>query len=403
MQHQEPPARGRINVALLTLCQALTMTGNNILATTAALVGYSLLIDKSWATLPTALQMTGTMAAIVPASLLMARFGRRNGFTIGAVVGGGGAATAVLAIFLAAFPLFCLGTFLLGAYNGFSVYYRFAAAEAAPPSFRGKAISLVMAGGVAAAIFGPEMAKWSRDLFDPVLYAGCYAMIVVFCAVSVSLLRLVDIPPPPTAPAGTAHARPLGAIIGQPMFLVSAGAGMLAYGMMSLVMTATPLAMLGCGMPFEDAAFVIQWHALGMYAPSFVTGHLIDRFGATTVMLTGVMLLALCAATALSGVALAQFWLALLLLGIGWNFLFIGSTALLTGAYVQAERAKTQAANDFLIFGMVALSSFSSGVLLDGFGWGAVNLVILPFAGAILILLLAYRRWHGAVQRRLIA
>ena len=161
--------------------------------------------------------------------------------------------------------------------------------------------------------------------------------------------------------------------------------------------------MLGCGLPFEDAAFVIQWHALGMYAPSFVTGHLIDRFGATRVMLIGVVLLVLCAATSLSGVALGQFWLALVFLGIGWNFLFIGSTALLTGAYTQAERAKTQAANDFLIFGMVALSSFSSGVLLAGFGWAAVNLVILPFAGAILILLLLYRRWHRAAPRRQVA
>jgi len=404
MPQEKPAGRARTNVALLTLCQALTMTGNNILATTAALVGHSLLIDKSWATLPTALQMTGTMAAIVPASFLMARFGRRTGFTIGAAIGGSGAALAVLAIFLAAFPLFCLGTCLLGAYSGFSAYYRFAAAEIAPPSFRGKAISLVMAGGVAAAIFGPEMAKWSRDLFAPVLYAGCYAMIVVFCLISIALLRLVALLPPAASvgpgSVGAVPARPLGAIIGQPIFLMAASAGMIAYGMMSLVMTATPLAMLGCGLPFADAAFVIQWHALGMYAPSFVTGHLIDRFGATRVMLAGVALLVLCATTALSGVALAQFWLALLLLGIGWNFLFIGATALLTAAYTQAERAKTQAANDFLIFGMVALSSFSSGVLLDGFGWNAVNLVILPFAGAILILLLLYRRWHAARPRR---
>jgi MFS family permease len=394
--------RARINVALLTLCQALTMTGNNILATTASLVGFSLLVDKSWATLPTALQMTGTMAAIVPASFLMARFGRRNGFAIGAVIGGIGAATAVLAIFLAVFPLFCLGTFLLGAYSGFSAYYRFAAAEAPLPSFRGKAISLVMAGGVAAAIFGPETAKWSRDFFEPVLYAGCYAMIVVFCLASIALLRFVAIPPP-AAPTAATTARPLLAIVSQPIFLMAASAGMIAYGMMSLVMTATPLAMLGCGLPFEDAAFVIQWHALGMYAPSFVTGHLIDRFGATRVMLTGVVLLALCATTSLSGVALGQFWLALLLLGIGWNFLFIGSTALLTGCYRPAERAKTQATNDFLIFGMVALSSFSSGVLLAGFGWEAVNLVILPFAGAVLILLLIYRRWHRAMPRRQVA
>jgi MFS family permease len=399
---RSPAGRARVNVLLLTLCQALGMTANNILATTAALVGYSLLVDKTWATLPTALQMTGTMAAIVPASLLMARLGRRTGFTIGATIGAAGAATAVLAIFRASFPLFCLGTFLLGSANGFAAYYRFAAAETAQPAFRGKAISLVMAGGVAAAIFGPETAKWSRDLFNPVLYAGCYAMIVLFFLAAIALLRLVDIASPP-APASRVPARPLRAIVGQPIFIVAASAGMLAYGMMSLVMTATPLAMLGCGLPFGDTAFVIQWHALGMYAPSFVTGHLIDRFGATRIMQTGVVLLALCAAAALSGVALGQFWLALLLLGIGWNFLFIGSTALLTEAYTPAERAKTQAANDFLIFGMVALSSFSSGVVLNGFGWSALNLLILPFAGAVLILLLLYRRWHAAARRRFAA
>jgi len=400
MQQQSSLRRARTNVLLLTLCQALTMTGNNILATTAALVGYSLLVDKSWATLPTALQMTGTMAAIVPASFLMARLGRRNGFTIGAAIGGTGEAVAVLAIFLASFPLFCLGTALLGSYSGFSAYYRFAAAETAPPEFRGKAISLVMAGGVAAAIFGPEAAKWSRDLFAPVLFAGCYALIVIFCLASIVLLRFIVLPPAGSV-SRFAPARPLRAIVGQPMFLMAASAGMIAYGMMSLVMTATPLAMLGCGLPFEDAAFVIQWHALGMYAPSFVTGHLIDRFGAPRVMLSGVVLLGSCAAIALSGVALPQFWLALVLLGIGWNFLFIGSTALLTGTYSPAERAKTQAANDFLIFGMVALSSFSSGVVLNFFGWNAVNLLILPFAGTILILLLFYRRWQGRVSRRL--
>ncbi len=366
MQQQSSLRRARTNVLLLTLCQALTMTGNNILATTAALVGYSLLVDKSWATLPTALQMTGTMAAIVPASFLMARLGRRNGFTIGAAIGGTGAAVAVLAIFLASFPLFCLGTTLLGSYSGFSAYYRFAAAETALPEFRGKAISLVMAGGVAAAIFGPEAAKWTRDLLAPVLFAGCYALIVMFCLASIVLLRFVVLPAA-GAVSQSAPARPLRAIVGQP----------------------------------KDAAFVIQWHALGMYAPSFVTGHLIDRFGAPRVMLSGVILLGSCTAIALSGVALPQFWLALVLLGIGWNFLFIGSTALLTGTYSAAERAKTQAANDFLIFGMVALSSFSSGVVLSFFGWNAVNLLILPFAGTILILLLFYRRWQSRVSRRL--
>jgi MFS family permease len=385
------PGSSRRNVLLLTLCQALAMTGNNILATTASLVGYSLLADKSWATLPTALQMSGTMVAIIPASLLMARFGRRAGFSIGAAVGATGAAVATAAIFRGSFPLFCLGTALLGSYNGFATYYRFAAADTATPAFRGKAISLVLAGGVAAALFGPEMAKWSRNLFEPVLFAGCYAMIAGFCLVSIGILRFVAIPRAAAAHAGAA--RPLREIVRQPAFFLAAPAGMIAYGTMSLMMTATPIAMMGCSLSFEDAAFVIQWHALGMYAPSFVTGHLIGRFGALRIMLCGVALLCLCSAIALSGTAVMQFWGALVLLGIGWNFLFIGSTTLLTGAYSPAERAKTQAANDFLIFGTVAVSSFSSGVLLNGFGWTTIALIVLPLAGAIFLLLAAdYRR-----------
>ena len=382
---------------LLTLCQALAMTGNNILATTASLVGYSLLIDKSWATLPTALQMSGTMVTIIPASLLMARFGRRAGFTIGATLGATGAALATAAIFRSSFPAFCLGTALLGSYNGFATYYRFAAADTAAPSFRGKAISLVLAGGVAAALFGPEMAKWSRSLFNPVLFAGCYVLILGFCLVSIGVLRFVRMPRTSAASAGPV--RPLADIVRQPAFFLAAPAGMIAYGTMSLMMTATPLAMVGCALSFEDAAFVIQWHALGMYAPSFVTGHLIDRFGALRIMFCGVALLCLCSALALSGTDLMQFWGALVLLGIGWNFLFIGSTTLLTEAYTAAEKAKTQAANDFLVFGMVAVSSFSSGVLLNGFGWNALALLVLPLAGAIFLLLALDARRKRIVAR----
>jgi MFS family permease len=385
----------RRNVFLLALCQALAMTGNNILATTSSLVGYSLVVEKSWATLPAALQMTGTMSAIIPASLLMAQFGRRVGFTLGAMTGGTGAALAMLAIFRSSFPMFCSGTFLLGAYAGFAAYYRFAAAETADAAFRGKAISLVMAGGVASALFGPELAKWSRGLFDPVLFAGCYLLIVGMCVIAVILVQFTSLPR--IAAAKEAAARPLREIMRQPAFFSAAVAGMIAYGTMTLLMTATPLAMVACDLRFEDAAFVIQFHALGMYAPSFVTGHLIDRFGALRVMLCGVALFALCAVIALSGVALTQFWGALMLLGIGWNFLFIGSTALLTQTYRPAERAKTQAANDFLIFGTVATAAFSSGVLLNDFGWRTIAFLVLPLAGIILGFLLLYRR------RRLVA
>jgi MFS family permease len=382
----------RRNVFILALCQALAMTGNNILATTSSLVGYSLVVDKSWATLPAAVQMTGTMLAIIPASLLMARVGRRAGFTFGAVVGATGAGLATLAIFRASFALFCTGTCLLGAYAGFAAYYRFAAAETADPAFRGKAISLVMAGGVASALFGPELAKWSRGLFDPVLFAGCYLIILATCSAAIVLVQLVAIPR--LVLAADAASRPLRQIMRQPAFFSAAVAGMIAYGTMSLLMTATPLAMVACALPFEDAAFVIQFHALGMYAPSFFTGSLIDRFGALKVMLCGVALFVLCAVIALSGVHLTQFWAALMLLGTGWNFLFIGSTALLTQTYKPAERAKTQAANDFLIFGTVAVSAFSSGVLLAGYGWAMLAFLVLPLAAIILGFLLFYRRYR---------
>ncbi len=283
---------GPRNVALLALCQALAMTGNNILALTATLVAHSLLIDKSWASLPTALQMGGTMLTVIPASLLMRRIGRRAGFTLGAAIGASGAATAGLGIADASFPLFCLGTAQLGFYQGFAAYYRFAAADTASPTFRGKAISLVLAGGVVAALFGPEIAKWSRNLFDPLIFAGCYLLIFGFCCTTILVLRLVDIAPSPPVAAGTV--RPLGQIMRQPAFYLAAAAGMIAYSTMSLVMTATPLAMLQCSLPFESTAFVIQWHALGMFAPSFVTGHLISRFGVLRILFTGVVLLAAC-------------------------------------------------------------------------------------------------------------
>jgi predicted MFS family arabinose efflux permease len=317
------------------------------------------------------------------------------------MIGTAGAALAAFAIFRGSFPLFCLGTALLGANTGFAAYYRFAAAEAADPAFRSKAISLVLGGGVASALFGPEIAKWSRGLFDPVLFAGCYVLICGFGLIAITVIQLIAIPP--TAAAREAAARPLLAIMRQPSFMLAAGAGMIAYGTMSLLMTATPLAMIACDLRFEDAAFVIQFHALGMYAPSFVTGHIIARFGAVRVMFAGVALFVVCAVTALSGVALSYFWASLLLLGVGWNFLYVGSTTLLTSTYASAERGKTQAANDFLIFGTVAVSSFSSGVLLNHVGWSALAAVVLGLAALILALLLIHQRSSRAAAAESLA
>jgi MFS family permease len=386
----------RRNVLVLALCQALAMMGTNIQFLTASLVGAMLLVsDKALATLPISLQMTGAMLATIPASLLMARIGRRLGFTLGAMIGAIGASIATAAIFAGSFALFCLGTTLAGCYQGFAIFYRFAAADTADAVFRPKAVSLVMAGGVIAALFGPEMAKWSRGLFDPIVFAGCYVVIVALCLATVALLQFVRIPRP--AAVSLTGGQPLRQIIRRPAFLTAAASAMIAYAVMNFVMTATPLAVIGCGLPFEDAALVIQWHVLGMYAPSFFTGHLIARFGHARVMLTGVALLAAALATNLAGVSLAHFWLGLVLLGLGWNFLFVGATALLTTAHTAEERAKVQAANDFMVFGMVSIGSFSSGAVIGHFGWTWVNLVPLPLVLVGALVVFAWRRRPAAV------
>jgi len=391
------PAR-RI-VLLLALCQALAMTGNSILGTTAAIVDNLLAADKALSTLPVALQMSGTMLATVPAALLMARIGRRPGFWIGAALGASGAAIAALALFEANFAWFCAGTFLLGTYNGVAQQYRFAASEIADEGFRAKAISLVLAGGVVSAVFGPETAKWSSELFAPVLFAGCYVVIVVLCLAAAVLLCFIDLPKP--APLVLRRGgRPLAEIAMQPTFIVAVIAGMVGYGVMSLVMTATPIAMLDCGHAFGDAAFVIQWHALGMFAPSFVTGHLITRFGVIRVLLTGAALLLLCCVINLGGLAVVNFWAANVVLGIGWNFLFVGATTLLTRTYTTEEKGKVQALNDFLIFGTVAMSSFASGALLSGVGWGMVQIAIMPFVVIAAAAVLWWRQRTLAAEPR---
>ena len=366
-------------VLLLAGCQALAMTSMTVLATTSAIIGNMLAANKALSTLPVALQQCGMMCATIPAALLMGRIGRRGGFWTGAAVGASGGIVAGAAVWAASFPLFCLGTFMIGSSNGFAQQYRFAAAELADEGFRAKAISLVLAGGVVSGVFGPETAKWSRDLFAPVLFAGCFAMVVALQLAAATLLAFVRLPPPPPRGAIRGSGRPLGQIVRQKLFVVALLCGMVGYGVMSLVMTATPIAMIGCGYAFTDAAFVIQWHILGMYGPSFFTGHLIARFGLTPILLTGAVLLLACCGINLAGIAEGNFWAANLLLGVGWNFLFIGATTLLTRTYAPAERAKVQAFNDFTIFGTSTLSSFSSGALLAGFGWPAVQMTVMPF------------------------
>jgi len=365
------------NVVLLAVCQALLATGNAVVITTSALAG-QILAPEGLATMPLFLQFLAIMATALPASFLMKRIGRQAGFSVGACFAVVAGIAGCIAILFGSLWLFCFASIFYGVFMGFGMYYRFAAADVAEPAFRPRAISYVLAGGVVAAIVGPELAKATSELLAPALFAGCFIAIAILGALTLLVLAFVTIPPPDEAERSGTE-RPLGVIVKQPAFLVALGGAAIAQGAMVLVMTATPLAMAFCGHDFNDTAFVIQWHVLGMFAPSFFTGHLISRFGTLNIMTSGAMLIIACLGIALSGVEIAQFWLALFLLGIGWNFMFIGGTTLLTTTYASAEKAKVQALNDLLTFAVAALASLSSGVLHHLIGWEAVSAsMILP-------------------------
>lgn len=379
----------RKNVAVLAACQALLFTNNATAIALNGLVGYALAANKALATLPVTAWVVGGALSTLPMSLLMKRIGRRAGFTVGALTGVIGAAVCSVALAAASFWLFCLGTAVLGVYNAVAQYYRFAAADAVRAEFKPKAISLVLAGGLVGGIVGPEVSKHTIDLFDT-RYLGSYLSLIGFLALVIGVVQLLEIP----SPAGDDHkapTRPLRTIMAQPVFVVAAAGAAIGYGVMNLLMTATPLAMRLCGHPYSAAATVIGSHVVGMFGPSFFTGTLIRRYGVLQVMAAGAVMLYATVAIALSGISIPHFWFALVLLGIGWNFLYIGGTTLLTESCLPAERAKTQGANDSIIFLTMALTSFGSGVLIDAKGWEVLNWLALPFitaaAGAVLWLL----------------
>jgi MFS family permease len=376
----------RRNVLLLAISQGLFMIGTSTMIAEAALVGYTLAENKSLVTLPTALQQLMVMVTAIPASLLMQRIGRRWGFTLGALFGMLGAAVATLGVLRGSFLLFCLGLVLTGVYNSFGQFYRFAAVDGSGEAWRSKAISYTLAGGVIAAVIGPELAKLTKDWLAPVTYAGSFAALIGVSLVALVVLQFIRIPMP-TAVERSGGGRPLSEIARNPTFVVAVLAAMVGYGGMAFVMTVTPLAMVAHHHHFESAALVIQWHVLAMFAPSFVTGSLIQRFGVLRIMMAG---------TLFFGAALGVN--RLVLVGIGWNFLYIGGTGLLTQTYQPAEKAKVQAANDFLVFGSVALCALTSGALHERFGWDALNLVLAPFMGLTLgaILWLEMRRRRPA-------
>jgi predicted MFS family arabinose efflux permease len=367
----------RRNVVVLALCQALSMTAMTITITVTALNGAELLINEAWATVPLGLQAIATMLTTIPASSLMGAFGRRFGFTLGAVVGIAGGALGVLSVTENSFWLLCLANVGIGIAMGFAVFYRFAAADAAHEASRSQAISLVIAGGVIAALVGPTLSQWSRELFPAAIYAGCYGVMILLFLGIIALLPLTRIPKLSRAERQLAG-RPLPQILRQPTVMVALLAGMIGYGVMSFLMTATPLAMTHHHFEFSDWRSVIQWHGLGMFAPSLVTGSVIKRLGVLNVLLTGAVLLSAAVAADLAGLEFWNFWMGLVLLGVGWNFLYVGGSTLLTEGHRPAERAKVQGVNDFLIFGTVAASSLSSSALHSFYGWHAVNLGTLP-------------------------
>lgn len=381
------PAEKR-NVWLLAACQALFMTGNAVMITLSALVGDHMLSeDKALVTLPVTSMVLGTLAATMPASFWMRFIGRRLGFMTGAGIGFIGGIAASVAIYENIFWMFCVGTFLMGSYNAFGQYYRFAAADVASSAFRPRAISYVMAGGVVAAICGPELARQTYDLIPAYTYIASYASLSLLATVALIVLSFIQIPRL-TAEERRETGRPWLMIVRQPVFIVAVLSAVVGYASMTLVMTATPLAMAICNHGFDETAFVIQWHALGMFAPSFITGHLIRRVGVLNIILVGCVIEVAAVLTNLHGISFLHFAIALALLGVGWNFMFIGGTTLVIEACEPSEKAKTQAINDFLVFGSVAVSTFVSGNLLYFVGWSAVNLSALPFIAVTIIAVL---------------
>ncbi len=384
------PAAFRSNILILALGQALMLSAIVLSVTLAAILGSMLASDKGLATLPLAAMVIGTAIASLPAARLMRQRGRRPGFMLGALLGIGGSLLCAWALHQGSFVVFTLGHFLLGAYQGFANYYRFAAVEAAGSAQAGRAISLVIAGGIVAAFLGPQLGLWGRDWIGGDIFVGSYLAQGVLSLAALLLLTRLRLPKAVATQSGSA--RPLREILKQPALRVAIFGAAIGYAVMIMVMTATPLAMLGCGLPGSSIAPVIQWHVVGMFAPSFFTGALIRRYGAPRIMQVGFVLLLAHVVLALSGVEFLHFLSGLVFLGVGWNFSFIGGTTLLAQAYRPAEQAKVQATNEFIVFGLVAVATLSSGWLYDRFGWVTLNLAVVPLLVAALIATIGIER-----------
>ncbi len=373
----------RRNVALLAACQAMLFSNSSTLASINGLAGMSLATNPALGTLPVTTWVLGGAIATVPASLYMKRAGRTQGLMAGAGTGIVAALICALAIGVHNFWLLCLGTLVFGASNATGQYYRFAAADVSPADFKARAISLVLAGGLVGGILGPGLSRYSVGAFAD-RFLGAYLALILFCVVTIALLWFTRIPNP-TPEEQASGGRSLKEIASQPKFMVAVLSGAIGYGVMNLLMTATPIAMGMCGHPFGDAAFVVSSHVIAMFAPSLFAGALIKRFGVLNIILVGAALNVACVVVALGGVDVPHFWLSLVLLGVGWNFMYIGGTTLLTETYRPEEKAKAQGANDLCIFAMMVVSSLTSGLLVSRAGWDKVNLLALPLLAIVAI------------------
>jgi MFS family permease len=387
------PARAKRNVIVLVLAQAILGAQMPLVFTIGGLAGQSLAPNICFATLPISLIVLGSMLTATPISAFMQKYGRRAGFVVGAMGGAAGGAVGAFGLYIASFPVFLVGSLLTGIYMSAQGFYRFAAADTASDDFKPKAISYVMAGGLASAIIGPQIVKLTADAYV-ITFMGTYAAVIALNLVGALLFVFLDIPRPEAPGADTPRGRTRWELITTPRIAVAVICAMVSYALMNLVMTSTPLAVVGCGFDKNNAADVVTAHVLAMFAPSFFTGHLIARFGVERIVGTGLVILAAAGAVGLSGVELENFFVALILLGLGWNFGFIGATAMLAQSHAPHERGRMQGMNDLIVFGGVTLASLSSGGLMNcsggsaEAGWTAVNIAMVPFlvlAGSALI------------------
>ncbi|HRL97412.1 MAG TPA: MFS transporter [Comamonas denitrificans] len=379
------------NLSLLVAAQALGGASPPIIISLGGLVGQQLSSNPTATTLPVSIYQLGLALSTLPAAWLMQRLGRRWAYVLGAVLGVVSGIIAAQGIAQSDFVTFCIGTALAGFYAACVQSYRFAAADAVgAPHLQAKAISRIMVGGLIAAIIGPQVVIWTRDALPATPFAGSFYSQAALAALALPILLLLRLPAPQKqAIVGTA--RPLKVIAATPQFIEAAAAGVVSYGLMAFLMTAAPMAMVGCGHSVGEAALGIQWHVLAMFGPSFFTGRLIGRFGQRKITALGLVMIAASGLLALMGEGLSEFWGSLILLGVGWNFGFIGATAMLTACYTPAERTKVQALNDFLVFGTVAIASFGSGQLLHSVGWSGINIGMQP----LVVIVLAIMAWQA--------